>query len=51
VIKTDWDLTQFLTRPVSATLVVLTVLVLAYPLLRNLLPGRRKAADGARARS
>jgi putative tricarboxylic transport membrane protein len=36
VIKTDWDLTQFLTRPVSATLMVVTVLVLAYPVLRSL---------------
>lgn len=35
VIKTDWDLTQFLTRPISATLMVVTVLVLAYPLLRR----------------
>jgi putative tricarboxylic transport membrane protein len=47
VIKTNWDLTQFLTRPVSATLLVLTVLVLVYPMLRNLLPGRRKARAGA----
>jgi TctA family transporter len=45
VIKTNWDLTQFLTRPISAALMVLTVLVLVYPLLRNLLPGRRKSAD------
>lgn len=35
VIKTDWDLTQFLTRPISATLMILTILVLAYPLLRG----------------
>lgn len=36
VIKTDWDLTQFLTRPISATLMILTVAVLAYPLLRGI---------------
>jgi TctA family transporter len=36
VIKTDWDLTQFLTRPVSGLLMVVTILVLAYPALRGL---------------
>jgi putative tricarboxylic transport membrane protein len=36
VIKTNWDLSQFLTRPISAVLLVVTVLVLAYPLLRKL---------------
>jgi TctA family transporter len=41
VIKTNWDLTQFLTRPVSAALVLLTALVLAYPLLRGLVRRRR----------
>ena len=41
VIKTNWDLTQFLTRPISAVLVVLTVLVLAYPFLRGLVRRRR----------
>ncbi len=40
VIKTDWDLTQFLTRPISATLMIVTLLVLAYPLLRSLFRGR-----------
>ena len=35
VIKTNWDLTQFLTRPISATLMIITVLVLIYPLLRS----------------
>lgn len=34
VIKTNWDLTQFLSRPISATLVVLTVLLLSFPLLQ-----------------
>jgi hypothetical protein len=35
VIKTNWDLTQFFfTRPISALLLVTTVLVLAFPLLR-----------------
>jgi TctA family transporter len=46
VIKTNWDLTQFLTRPISATLLVLTVLVLVYPLLRALLR-RRQAVDAS----
>lgn len=41
VIKTNWDLTQFLTRPISATLLVLTVLVVVYPALRGLIRGRR----------
>jgi putative tricarboxylic transport membrane protein len=36
VIKTDWDLTQFLTRPMSAVLMIVTILVLSYPLLRSL---------------
>jgi TctA family transporter len=45
VIKTDWDLSQFLTRPLSATLMVTTILVLAYPLLRGLL---RQAVQGRR---
>jgi TctA family transporter len=45
VIKTDWDLSQFLTRPISATLMVTTILVLAYPLLRGLL---RQAVEGRR---
>lgn len=31
VIKTNWDLTQFFTRPASAILMTLTVLVLVYP--------------------
>ncbi|MQA02958.1 MAG: C4-dicarboxylate ABC transporter permease [Streptosporangiales bacterium] len=36
VIKTQWDLSQFLTRPISAVLMVTCLLVLAYPLLRSL---------------
>ncbi|WP_037062752.1 tripartite tricarboxylate transporter permease [Pseudonocardia acaciae] len=43
VIKTDWDLTQFFTRPISATLMVITLLVLLYPALRGLVPRRRTA--------
>ena len=31
VIKTRWDLSQFLTRPMSATLIILTIVVLVYP--------------------
>jgi putative tricarboxylic transport membrane protein len=42
VIKTDWDMAQFLTRPISATLMIATVLILAYPLLRSL---RRRGRD------
>jgi putative tricarboxylic transport membrane protein len=53
VIKTNWDLTQFLSRPISAVLVVLTLLVLIYPLGKSLFAGvarraltvRRGAAD------
>ena len=53
VIKTNWDLTQFLTRPISAVLMILTLLVLIYPLVKNLFAGaarqaltvRRGAAD------
>ena len=49
VIKTDWDLTQFLTRPISAVLMVVTLLVLAYPLLRSAVrrswPGTRSDED------
>lgn len=47
VIKTDWDLTQFLTRPISAALLVITVLVLLYPLLRGLLRRARQGVDAA----
>ncbi|MQA82153.1 MAG: C4-dicarboxylate ABC transporter permease [Streptosporangiales bacterium] len=45
VIKTNWDLSLFLTRPISAVLMVTCFLVLAYPFLRSLL-GRitRKSA-------
>ncbi|MEJ3654185.1 tripartite tricarboxylate transporter permease [Actinomycetes bacterium KLBMP 9759] len=45
VIKTDWDLTQFLTRPVSAILMVVTILVLVYPMLRSVWPRRRRGTD------
>lgn len=34
VIKTQWDLSQFFTRPISAVLMVTCLLVLSYPLLR-----------------
>lgn len=44
VIKTNWDLTQFVTRPISAVLMALTVLALLYPTLRNLLR-RRQGVD------
>lgn len=49
VIKTQWDLSQFLTRPISALLMVTTLVILAYPALRTLL-GRavrsRRPTDG-----
>jgi putative tricarboxylic transport membrane protein len=41
VIKSNWDLTQFFIRPISAALMVVTLLVLIYPLLRS---GRRRFA-------
>ncbi|WP_010203366.1 tripartite tricarboxylate transporter permease [Salinibacterium sp. PAMC 21357] len=37
VIKTEWDLTQFLTRPMSAALMILTIIVLLYPVLQKLI--------------
>jgi len=37
VIKTDWDVTQFFTRPVSAILCIITILVWFYPLFISLL--------------
>ncbi|TQM10256.1 tripartite tricarboxylate transporter permease [Pseudonocardia kunmingensis] len=45
VIKTNWDLTQFLTRPISAALLVITLPVLLYPVLRRSLRAvaRRRA--------
>ncbi|MFJ6280589.1 tripartite tricarboxylate transporter permease [Arthrobacter subterraneus] len=39
VIKTNWDLTQFFSRPVSAVLIVLTVVLLAYPLISKVIRG------------
>lgn len=35
VVKTDWDMTQFFTRPISAVLIVLTLLLLFAPLIQN----------------
>jgi putative tricarboxylic transport membrane protein len=46
VIKTNWDLTQFLTRPISAALMILTVLALIYPALRGLVR-RRQGVDAS----
>lgn len=42
VIKTNWDLTQFLTRPISAVLMILTLVILAYPSLRAVLDTRAR---------
>lgn len=41
VIRTNWDLTQFFTRPISATLIVLVTLLLLYPLLSALVTKAR----------
>ena len=46
VIKTNWDLTQFFSRPISATLIVLTVLLLLFPILQGIV---RKALRTRRA--
>lgn len=35
VIKTDWDFTQFFTRPISGVLIVLTLLLLFFPLIAS----------------
>jgi putative tricarboxylic transport membrane protein len=48
VIKTEWDLTQFLTRPISATLLVVTLLVLLYPLLRRMVRRGSQDVDASR---
>ncbi len=54
VIKTDWDLLEFFTRPISAVLMILTILVLAYPMLRGLVlkviprSGRRQQASSGK---
>jgi len=43
MIKTEWDVTQFFMRPVSAILCIITILVWFYPLFINLLTrGRRQ---------
>lgn len=55
VIKTNWDLTQFFTRPISAVLVVIAALFLLYPLLQRQVVrlfaktrlGRRRTEQGA----
>lgn len=47
VIKTNWDFSQFFTRPISAILLSLTILVLLYPMLAKLF--RRKPRDPAPA--
>lgn len=44
VIKTNWDLTQFFSRPISGTLVVLTVALLAFPLVQSAIRKRRGSA-------
>lgn len=44
VIKTNWNLTQFFTRPISAVLIVLVVLAVAAVPMMNLLGGRAERA-------
>nr|WP_164519975.1 tripartite tricarboxylate transporter permease [Flaviflexus salsibiostraticola] len=41
VIKTNWDFTQFFNRPISAVLIVLTVLLLLFPLMSSTLARMR----------
>ena len=42
MIKTDWDATQFFTRPVSAILCIITLFIWFFPLLAALLEKTRK---------
>ena len=46
VIKTNWDLTQFFNRPISATLIVLTALLLLFPLLQGVALRARSRSRG-----
>lgn len=50
VIKTNWDLTQFFSRPISATLLVMTVALLAFPLLQGAMKRTRRSPDEQRDR-
>jgi TctA family transporter len=46
MIKTDWDATQFFTRPVSAILCIITLFIWFFPLLAALLEKTRKRTNG-----
>lgn len=51
VIKTDWDLLQFFSRPISAVLIVLVVLLLSYPALeRRLVYGKKRPTETAKGK-
>jgi TctA family transporter len=45
VIKTDWNLAQFFTRPGSATLCILTILIWFFPLYMAILERARKTKN------
>lgn len=45
VIRTNWDLTQFFTRPISALLLVVTVLLWLWPVINGFRHRRRTADD------
>lgn len=47
VIKTDWDFTQFFNRPISAVLIVLTVLMLLAPFIGDFIGKRRAQREEA----
>lgn len=51
VIKTNWDFSLFFTRPVSAVLIVLTALLLAYPFLSRTVRGAMARRRARRANS
>ncbi|HIY23064.1 MAG TPA: tripartite tricarboxylate transporter permease [Candidatus Brachybacterium merdigallinarum] len=49
VIKTDWDLTQFFTRPISAVLIVLVILAIASAPVMSWLGDRAERAAALKA--
>lgn len=48
MIKTDWDMTQFFTRPVSALLCTLTLLIWFFPLIGALWRNIRRTVQAKR---
>lgn len=47
VIKTNWDLTQFFNRPISATLIVLTLILLLFPALQTIVRRTGRKTSGS----